>query len=43
LKDKAISEDEDHRAQAIIQKTTDDYIAQVDSVSAAKEKDLLEM
>src|SRR3990167_3258208 len=43
LKDKAISEDEDHRAQASIQKTTDEYIAQVDSVSAAKEKDLLEM
>ncbi len=43
LKDKAISEDEDHRAQASIQKTTDEYIAQVDSVSAAKEKDLMEM
>src|SRR3989338_4708433 len=43
LKDKAISEDEDHRAQASIQKTTDEYISQVDSVSAAKEKDLLEM
>jgi ribosome recycling factor len=43
LKDKAISEDEDHRAQASIQKTTDEFIAQVDSVSAAKEKDLLEM
>ena len=43
LKDKAISEDEDRRAQASIQKTTDEYIAQVDFVSAAKEKDLLEM
>lgn len=43
LKDKAISEDEDHRAQASIQKTTDEYIAQVDSVAAVKEKDLLEM
>lgn len=43
LKDKAISEDEDHRAQAGIQKTTDEFIAQVDSVAAAKEKDLLEM
>jgi ribosome recycling factor len=43
LKDKAISEDEDHRAQASIQKTTDEYIAQVDTVAAAKEKDLMEM
>lgn len=43
LKDKAISEDDDHRAQASIQKTTDEFIAQVDVVAAAKEKDLMEM
>src|SRR3990167_5781798 len=39
LKDKAISEDEDHRAQATIQKTTDEFVAQIDITSAAKEKD----
>lgn len=43
LKDKVISEDEDRRAQANMQKMTDDFTAQVDTLSAAKEKDLLEM
>jgi ribosome recycling factor len=43
LKDKKISEDEEHRAQAIVQKTNDEFVAQVDSISAAKEKDLMEI
>jgi ribosome recycling factor len=43
LKDKKISEDEDRTAQATIQKTTDDFIAQIDVVAAAKEKDLMEI
>lgn len=43
LKTKAISEDDERRAQTGVQKTTDDYIAQVDAVAAAKEKDLMEM
>lgn len=43
LKDKTISEDEERRAQTTIQKTTDDHIAQVDALCAAKEKDLMEM
>lgn len=43
LKDKKISEDEERSAQTAVQKATDDFIAQVDSVSAAKEKDLMEM
>ncbi|OGT45473.1 MAG: ribosome recycling factor [Gammaproteobacteria bacterium RIFCSPHIGHO2_12_FULL_38_11] len=43
LKDKKISEDEDHRAQATIQKTTDEFVAQIDITSAAKEKDLMEI
>ena len=41
LKDKAISEDDQHRAEDRIQKITDKYIASVDSHYAAKEADLL--
>ncbi len=43
LKDKKISEDEEHRAQTTIQKTTDEFVAQIDTMSAAKEKDLMEI
>ena len=43
LKDKDISEDEDHRAQASMQKVTDEFIALIDEISAAKEKDLMEI
>lgn len=41
LKDKAISEDDDRRAQDEIQKITDKYIAEVDKALAAKETDLM--
>lgn len=43
LKDKEISEDEERRAQTVIQKTTDDCVAQIDAVAAGKEKDLMEL
>ena len=43
LKDKKISEDDDHRAQAQMQKMTDDFVAQIDTISTAKEKDLMEL
>lgn len=43
LKEKAISEDEERRAQTATQKTTDEFTAQVDSISAAKEKELMEI
>ena len=43
LKDKKISEDEDRGAQTVIQKTTDEFVAQIDALSVAKEKDLMEM
>ncbi|MDM7323342.1 MAG: ribosome recycling factor [Gammaproteobacteria bacterium] len=43
LKDKAISEDEERRAQEAIQKLTDKYVADVDAVLAAKEKELMEV
>ncbi len=43
LKDKAITEDEEHRGQEDIQKITDKYIAEVDKVLGEKEKDLMEI
>lgn len=43
VKDKAIAEDDERRAGDIIQKLTDKYIAEVDTVLANKEKDLMEI
>lgn len=43
LKDKEISEDDDRRGQDLIQKVTDQYIAEVETVLAAKEKDLMQV
>lgn len=43
LKKKEISEDEEKRAEDVIQKATDRYIAEVDKVVAAKEKDIMEL
>lgn len=43
LKDKAISEDEERGAQAAVQKATDECVAQIDTIAAAKEKDLMEV
>ena len=40
-KDKEISEDDERRAQDDIQKTTDQFIANIDQLVDAKEKDLL--
>jgi len=42
-KEKEISEDEERGAQEAIQKLTDKFVAEVDSVLAEKEKDLMEM
>lgn len=41
LKDKAISEDDERRAQEEIQKLTDKFIAEVDKALVAKEADLM--
>lgn len=41
LKAKEISEDDERRGQASIQKLTDGYIAKVDAITADKEKDLM--
>lgn len=42
-KDKEITEDDERRAQDEVQKITDKHIAEVDTVIAAKEKDLMEI
>ena len=41
LKDKAITEDEERRAQDNIQKITDKYIGDVDKLTQEKEADLM--
>jgi len=41
LKDKAVSEDDERRAQDDVQKLTNHYIAEIDKVLAAKEADLM--
>lgn len=43
VKDKAIAEDDERRASDLIQKLTDKHIADIDSVLAEKEKDLMEI
>lgn len=43
VKDKAIAEDDERRANDLIQKLTDKYVADIDSVLAQKEKDLMEI
>jgi ribosome recycling factor len=43
LKEKLVSEDDDRRAQDEIQKLTDKYVAEIDSVLGDKEKDLLQV
>ncbi|MBM29038.1 MAG: ribosome recycling factor [Halieaceae bacterium] len=41
LKEKEISEDEERRAQDVIQKLTDEYVAKVESALGEKEADLM--
>ena len=43
LKEKEISEDEQHRAEDVIQKLTDKHIAEIDKQLEAKEHDLLQV
>jgi len=43
LKKKVITEDDDKRAEAEVQKATDKHIAEVDSLVAAKEAELLQI
>ncbi len=41
VKEKLISEDDEHRGQEIVQKLTDQHVQKVDAVLAEKEKDLM--
>ncbi len=41
LKDKVITEDDERRAQDIVQKTTDKYISDIDKMTDEKERDLI--
>jgi ribosome recycling factor len=41
VKDKAISEDDERRAQEDVQKLTDRYVAEIDKMVAEKEKEIL--
>ncbi len=41
LKKKNISEDDDRRAEDVVQKLTDRFVAEVDKVVAAKEQDIV--
>jgi ribosome recycling factor len=43
LKEKEISEDEDRRAEDSVQKLTDEFIAEMDSLLQVKEQELLEV
>ncbi|MFI4938682.1 MAG: ribosome recycling factor [Candidatus Berkiellales bacterium] len=43
LKDKSISEDDERRGEEAIQKLTDGFIDQIDTLLSKKEKDLLEI
>ena len=43
VKEKEISEDEERRGQDDVQKLTDDFIARVEKLLAAKETDLMEI
>lgn len=43
VKEKEISEDDERRANEVIQKVTDKHIAEIDAALAEKEKDLMEV
>jgi ribosome recycling factor len=43
LKEKEITEDQEHRAQDEMQKLTDEFVAKIDAFLAEKEKELLEV
>ncbi len=41
-KDKEIGEDDQSKAEAQVQKVTDDFVKQVDAAAAAKEKEIMD-
>jgi ribosome recycling factor len=43
LKEKLISQDDERRAEGEVQKLTDKYVADIDQVLAAKEKEIMQV
>lgn len=43
LKQKSIDEDTDHRAQDLVQKTTDKFVQEIDKLATAKEKEIMQI
>ena len=43
MKEKMISEDQEHKGEDDVQKLTDEFVAKIDTVLADKEKELLEV
>jgi ribosome recycling factor len=43
LKEKMISQDEERKSQEEIQKLTDKYVAEIEQVLAAKEKEIMQV
>jgi len=43
LKEKLIAQDDERRAEGDIQKLTDKYIAEIDQLLAAKEKEIMQV
>jgi ribosome recycling factor len=43
VKEKLITEDDEHRGQEIVQKLTDQHVKEIDELLEAKEKDLMEV
>ena len=43
VKEKSISEDEEHRAEEKVQKITDEFVASIDKLLDAKEKEMMEI
>jgi ribosome recycling factor len=41
VKDKLISEDDEHRGQELVQKLTDQHVKEIDELLEIKEKDLM--
>jgi ribosome recycling factor len=42
-KEKEISEDDMHKGQEVVQKSTDDFIAKVDKILGEKEAEIMEI
>jgi ribosome recycling factor len=43
LKEKLVSQDDERRGEVEIQKLTDKYVAEIDQILAAKEKEIMQV